>query len=94
MIRTVLVIAAVMLPGIAQADGWRLYNADGSYAGRIERGNDGTLERFGADGSYRGRYDHGRDGWDAFGLDGEYQGRVSGEDERGLPAVIGGQDAR
>ena len=32
-------------------------------------------------------------GWDAFGLDGAYQGRISGEGERGLPAVIGGEDA-
>jgi hypothetical protein len=89
-----LVLAAAMLPGVARADGWRLYNADGSYAGRIERGSDGTLERFGPDGDYLGRYSKGRDGWDAFGPDGAYEGRISGEGERGLPAVIGGENAR
>jgi hypothetical protein len=94
MIRAVLVIAAVMLPGLALADGWQVYGPDGSYQGRIERGSDGTLERFGPDGSYQGRYDRGRDGWDAFGPDGSYQGRISRDGERGLPAVIGGQDAR
>ena len=50
---------------------------------RIERGSDGTLERFGPDGSYEGRYAYDRDGWDAFGPDGAYQGRISGEGERG-----------
>ncbi len=73
MIRTVLVIAAVMLPGLALVDGWQVY---------------------GPDGAYLGRYDRGRDGWDAFGPDGAYQGRISGEGERGLPAVIGGEDGR
>jgi hypothetical protein len=33
-------------------------------------------------------------GWDVFGPDGSYQGRISGQDERGLSPVIGGQDAR
>ncbi len=94
MIRTVLITAAlILLPGIAQADGWQVYGPDGSYQGRIERGSDGTLERFGRDGSYQGRYDRGRDGWDAFGPDGGYQGRISGEVERGLPAVIGSKGA-
>ena len=73
---------------------WQVFGSDGSYQERIERGGDGTLERFGADGSYQGRYDRGRDGWDAFGPDGSYEGRISGDSERGLPAVIGGQDGR
>ena len=51
-------------------------------------------EVYGPDGSYQGRYDRGRNGWDAFGPDGAYRGRVSGEDERGLPAVIGGEAGR
>ncbi len=81
MIRAVIVIAAVMLPSLALADGWQVYGPDGSYQGRIERGSDGTLERFGADGSYQGRYDRGRGGWDAFGRDGSYEGRITqGED--------------
>ncbi len=67
-----LVIAAVMLPGLALADGWQVYAPDGSY---------------------QGRYDRGRDGWDAFGRDGSYQGRISGDGERGLPAVIGSKGA-
>jgi hypothetical protein len=89
-----LVIAAVILPGLALADGSQVYGPDGSYQGRIERGSDGMLERFGPDGSYEGRYDRGHDGWDAFGRDGSYQGRISGEGERGLPAVIDGEDGR
>jgi hypothetical protein len=94
MIRALAVVIAVMLPGLALADGWQVFGPDGSYQGRIERGGDGTLERFGADGSYQGRYDRGRDGWDAFGPDGAYQGRISGAGERGLPAVIGSKGAR
>ena len=89
-----LVIAAVILPGLALADGSQVYGPDGSYQGRIERGSDGMLERFGPDGSYEGRYDRGHDGWDAFGRDGSYQGRISGEGERGMPAVIDGEDGR
>ena len=94
MIRLALTAALILHPGFALADGWEIYGPDGSYQGRIERGSDGMLERFGRDGSYQGRYDRGRNGWDAFGPDGAYRGRVSGEGERGLPAVIGGEAGR
>ena len=111
MIRALVIAALLLLPGLALADGWDVFGPDGSYQGRIERGQEGGETLFGADGSYQGRisrdgaifgpdgsyqgrYDRGRDGWDAFGPDGAYQGRISGEGERGLPAVIGGEDAR
>ena len=51
MIRALVIAAAIMLPGFALADGWQVYGPDGSYQGRIGRGSDGTLERFGRDGS-------------------------------------------
>ena len=81
----------------AQAGGWNLYGADGSYQGRISREQDGTLNRYGADGRYQGHYDRGTDGWNAYDANGQYQGRISGEGDpriksgEGLPAVIGGQ---
>ena len=91
MVRLALAAALALMPGIALAGGWDVFGPDGSYQGRIERGQGDTLERFDADGSYQGRI--GRDGA-LYGPDGAYQGRISGQDERGLPAVIGGQDAR
>ena len=91
MVRLALAAALALMPGIALAGGWDVFGPDGSYQGRIERGQGDTLERFGADGSYQGRI--GRDGA-LYGPDGAYQGRISGQDERGLPAEIGGQDAR
>ena len=94
MVRIALAAALALMPGIALAGGWDVFGPDGSYQGRIERGQGDTLERFGADGSYQGHFNRGRDGWDAYGPDGSYQGRISGQDERGSPAVIGGQDAR
>ncbi len=73
-----LIIAAVMLPGVALADGWQVYGPDGSYQGRIERGQEGGEALFGADGSYQGRIS--RNGA-IFGPDGAYQGRITpGED--------------
>lgn len=35
MIRAALIIAAIMLPGLAFADGWDAFGPDGSYQGRI-----------------------------------------------------------
>ena len=86
-------IALSVAPALAsaQAGGWNLYGADGTYQGRISREQDGTLDRYGADGSYQGHYDRGSDGWNAYDAQGSYQGRISGAGERGLPAVIGGQ---
>ena len=94
MIRALIIAVLILPPGLALADGWQVFGPDGSYQGRVERGSDGTLQRFGADGAYQGRVERGRGGWDAFGLDGAYQGRISGDDERGLPAVIGGEAGR
>jgi hypothetical protein len=74
-----LIIAAVMLPGLALADGWQVFGPDGSYQGRIEHGQEGGENLFGVDGSYQGRIS--RDGA-IFGPDGAYQGRITqGEGE-------------
>ncbi len=78
MIRALVIAALLLLPGLALADGWDVFGPDGSYQGRIERGQEGGETLFGADGSYQGRIS--RDGA-IFGPDGSYQGRITpGED--------------
>ena len=38
MIRALAIVALAMLPGIALAGGWEVYGPDGSYQGRMGRG--------------------------------------------------------